>query len=259
MKKIPPKEVVHDDEEVSAPSDRHASIHDHARRQYEAALKKAMAKHRLSSSPVKQNKHRVGNEFEKIGSVHSVEESIEDSLDQILSEKLLKIMEGTANGQIEDNKPVVSPDVKPTGKTPVNTGGSFGMSRQEYQDAQGIKSESLKEDFMQILESYSKSGYYTGSSSFSPPRSDGMLSGERRRAYRAAAQSKHSSGFTGSTRRRSSPKPAPKSEEGFYPMKVKFDDREKAKSEGMKWHPDKKVWYHEKEDKASSSSFKRHE
>lgn len=43
--------------------------------------------------------------------------------------------------------------------------------------------------------------------------------------------------------------------QGYFPHKVGFQDKEKAKAEGMRWHPEKKSWYHSTKDKSDKSEF----
>lgn len=40
---------------------------------------------------------------------------------------------------------------------------------------------------------------------------------------------------------------------------VKFDQKDTAKAEGMRWDADKKMWYHTDKEKSKSSKFPRHE
>ena len=147
-----------------------------------------------------------------------------------------------------DPSNMISPDAKLSGKTKVEVSGPAGMNPSEYAKAQGIGISQKNESSKDLSERWSASGYYIPS--YGPSKHTSAYSRGK----------EWDEGDDKPIRKRYPSKPATKAApEGFHPMKVKFADKDKAKAEGMKWHADKKVWYHTSEEKAKKSSFERHQ
>lgn len=134
MKKIQIQKPSEDSEEDNvsvSPADRIAKK---AKEQHEAALKAAMArigKSKTGSNPAK-GKPSFGS------SLRAVDESSDEyyfsMMDSILSEKII--------GMLEEKKKIdpanmITPDAKPSGKTPV-VASSDGIPPAQYAQAQGI-------------------------------------------------------------------------------------------------------------------------
>lgn len=246
MKKIQPKEKPEDSEEENvsvSPADRIAKK---AKEQHAAALKSAMS--RLSRSKAGGNPAKGKPSYGS--SLSNVDESSAEYhfslMDSVLAEKVVEILEAKK----VDPSNMISPDAKLSGKTPIEVSGPEGMNPSEYAAAQGVagKFKKVSESEEQLDEGrWSSSGYYIPS--WGPSKHTSAYSRGK----------EWDEGDDKPVRRRVS-KPAQKpADSGFHPMKVKYADKDKAKSEGMKWHKDKKVWYHTSEEKAKSSSFQRHE
>lgn len=166
-------------------------------------------------------------------------ESTEDLfklMDKFLSEKIIEIL---SEKKKVDPTDMISPDAKLSGKTPV-VASAEGIPPAQYAQAQGVVGNFQTK--MSESETLSEMRRYR--SSYDPNRD-----------YKGGA-------FKFGKKEWDEEPVRPKStkkDTGFHPMKVGFADKDKAKAEGMKWHPEKKVWYHTSAEKANNSSFQRHE